>query len=131
MGARQAIPADNQRRRSRRRGRLLLFRLAAPRSCAIWQVSLSRGIWSESGLRSLAEELLSVSVTRYPHHMPPKTPKERREQIEAQQNEPAAPGQERTAEGMQVETPSGFDFLANLRKVASRRLPKRHGSAGE
>jgi len=63
--------------------------------------------------------------------MPPKTPKERREQIEAQQNEPAAPGQERTAEGMQVETPSGFDFLANLRKVASRRLPKRHGSAGE
>ena len=36
--------------------------------------------------------------------MPPKTPSELREQIEAQQNEPASEGHERTAEGMDVET---------------------------
>jgi len=57
--------------------------------------------------------------------MPPKTPSELREQIEAQQNEPAAPGHERTAEGMEVETPTRANFFGNLRKVA---LPKRHSS---
>jgi hypothetical protein len=50
--------------------------------------------------------------------MPPKTPDELREQIEAQQNEPVAPGHERTAEGMEVPTPSLKRFLGNLRKVS-------------
>jgi hypothetical protein len=59
--------------------------------------------------------------------MPPKTPSELREQIEAQQNEPAAPGQERTAEGMETKTPSEADFFGNLRKMARNSLPKRHG----
>jgi hypothetical protein len=57
--------------------------------------------------------------------MPPKTPSELREQIEAQQNEPANPDHERTAEGMEVETPSESDFFGNLRKVARKPLPKR------
>ena len=60
--------------------------------------------------------------------MPPKTPSELREQIEAQQNEPAAPDHERTAEGMEVEPPSESDFFGNLRKVARKPLPKRRGS---
>jgi hypothetical protein len=59
---------------------------------------------------------------RYPHHMPPKTPNELRKQIEAQQNEPASPGHERTAEGEEVETPSESEFMGNLQKVA--RKPK-------
>ena len=54
--------------------------------------------------------------------MPPKTPSELREQIEAQQNQPASPGHERTAEGEEVETPSESEFMGNLRKVA--RKPK-------
>jgi hypothetical protein len=54
--------------------------------------------------------------------MAPKTPSELREQIEAQQNEPATPGHERTAEGEEVETPSENKFMENLRKVA--RKPK-------
>jgi hypothetical protein len=57
--------------------------------------------------------------------MPPKTPSELREQIEAQQNEPAAPGHERTAEGMETPTPSGSEFFGNLRKIARKPLPKR------
>ena len=52
--------------------------------------------------------------------MAPKTPSELREQIEAQQNEPAAPGHERTAEGMEAETPSKNAFFGNLRKVARK-----------
>jgi hypothetical protein len=60
--------------------------------------------------------------------MPPKTPSELREQIEAQQNEPAAPGNERTAEGMEARTPSGNEFFGNLRKIASKPLPKRRSS---
>lgn len=51
--------------------------------------------------------------------MPPKTPSKLREQIEAQQNQPASPGHERTAEG---ETPSESEFMGNLSKVA--RKPK-------
>jgi hypothetical protein len=50
--------------------------------------------------------------------MAPKTPNELREQIEAQQNEPATPGHERTAEGLDTRTPSEREFLRNLRKVA-------------
>ncbi len=57
--------------------------------------------------------------------MPPKTPSELREQLEARQNEPAAPGHERTAEGMAVETPTRREFFGNLRKVAGKPLPKR------
>jgi hypothetical protein len=63
--------------------------------------------------------------------MPPKTPSELREQIEAQQNEPAAPGHERTAEGIEIETPSEKDFFGNLRKVARKPLPKRNSSPGK
>ena len=59
--------------------------------------------------------------------MPPKTPSELREQIEAQQNEPAAPGHERTAEGMEVETPTQSELVENLRKV-SKSLPKRRNT---
>lgn len=58
--------------------------------------------------------------------MPPKTPRELREQIEAQQNEPATPGHERTAEGMEVETPTRRELFGNLRKVAGTPLRKRH-----
>ena len=57
--------------------------------------------------------------------MPPKTPSELRKQIEAQQNEPAAAGHERTAEGMETRTPSESEFLGNLRKIARKPLPKR------
>jgi hypothetical protein len=58
--------------------------------------------------------------------MTPKTPSELREQIEAQQNEPAAEGSERTAEGMETPTPSRDSFFGNLRKVARpEKRPKR------
>ncbi len=50
--------------------------------------------------------------------MPPKTPKQLREEIEAQQNEPATPGHERTAEGMEVETPTRREFFGNLEQVS-------------
>jgi hypothetical protein len=62
--------------------------------------------------------------------MAPKTPSELREQIEAQQNEPAsAPGLERTAEGMETPMPSRRSFFGNLRKVAGTRpLPHRDSS---
>lgn len=59
--------------------------------------------------------------------MPPKKPSELREQIEAQQHEPTEAGRERTAEGMETDTPSESDFFGNLRKVA-RPLRKRHSS---
>ena len=62
--------------------------------------------------------------------MTPKTPSELREQIEAQQHEPAADGNERTAEGMETEMPSESDFFGNLRKVA-RPLSKRNRSANK
>ncbi|MBA3733998.1 MAG: hypothetical protein H0W90_02190 [Actinobacteria bacterium] len=63
--------------------------------------------------------------------MPPKTPKELRDQIEAQQSVPAAPGHERTAEGMEVETPTGLELFGNLRKIAQKPLPKRRSSPGK
>lgn len=50
--------------------------------------------------------------------MTPKTPSEVKEQIEAQQEQPAKPGHERTAEGKSVPTPKRGDFLGNLAKVA-------------
>jgi len=61
--------------------------------------------------------------------MPPKTPRELREQIEARQDEPANEGHERTAEGMEAETPSETDFFGNLRKVVRKPLPNRNRSA--
>jgi hypothetical protein len=50
--------------------------------------------------------------------MPPKTPSELKEQIENQNETPAEPGKERTAEGMEVTPPSKEDFFGNLEKVA-------------
>ncbi|MFL6007448.1 MAG: hypothetical protein ACJ744_14510 [Gaiellaceae bacterium] len=50
--------------------------------------------------------------------MPPKKPDELREQIEAQANEPASKGNERTAEGVETRTPSRDEFLGNLRKAS-------------
>jgi hypothetical protein len=52
--------------------------------------------------------------------VPPKTPKQLREEIEAQQAEETAEGHERTAEGLETPTPSRDDFLANLGKVTKR-----------
>jgi hypothetical protein len=63
--------------------------------------------------------------------MPPKMPSELQAQIEAQRNEPASEGHERTAEGMEVETPSESDFFGNLRKVARKPLPKRDSGASK
>ena len=61
--------------------------------------------------------------------MPPKTPKDIREQLEAQHEQPAAQGNERTAEGMETRTPSRREFFGNLRKVARKPLP-RDGNSG-
>jgi hypothetical protein len=55
--------------------------------------------------------------------MPPKTPKELREQIEAQQGKSAEEGYEYTAEGVKVRTPSEDELLGNLAKVA--KAPKK------
>jgi hypothetical protein len=50
--------------------------------------------------------------------MPPKTPDELREQLEKQATEkPAREGRDRTAEGVEVPTPSRQDFLSNLERV--------------
>ena len=52
----------------------------------------------------------------------PKTPDEIKEQIErANEEPPAVPGHERTAEGMEVEPPSRDDFFSNLEKVSKPR----------
>ena len=48
----------------------------------------------------------------------PKTPDELREQIDAQNEQPAKEGHERTAEGLSVETPTRDDFFGNLAKVS-------------
>jgi hypothetical protein len=49
----------------------------------------------------------------------PKTPDELKEQIEeANEEPPAVPGNDRTAEGMEVRRPSRDDFFANLEKVS-------------
>jgi hypothetical protein len=51
--------------------------------------------------------------------MPPKTPDELREQLEQQvADKPPREGQDRTAEGVDVPTPSRDDFMRNLEKVA-------------
>lgn len=48
----------------------------------------------------------------------PKTPDELKEQIEKQREMPSPEGEERTAEGLSVETPKAGDFFSNLEKVA-------------
>jgi hypothetical protein len=55
--------------------------------------------------------------------MPPKTPKQLREQIEAQQDKPAEEGYEWSAEGLKVRTPDEGELFGNLEKVA--RPPKK------
>jgi hypothetical protein len=50
--------------------------------------------------------------------MPPKKPSELKKQIEAQQDQPAKEGHERTAEGLSVETPTRADFFSNLEKTS-------------
>lgn len=49
--------------------------------------------------------------------MPPKTPSELSEQIAKQNEQPAEEGHERTAEGLEVETPERGDFFGNLDKI--------------
>lgn len=54
--------------------------------------------------------------------MPPKTPSELNEQIKkANEQTPAIPGNERTAEGLEVQPPKRDDFFSNLEKVAKAR----------
>lgn len=55
--------------------------------------------------------------------MPPKTPKQLREQIEAQQDKPAEEGYEWSAEGMKVRTPDDDELFSNLEKVARPSKP--------
>ena len=50
--------------------------------------------------------------------MPPKTPDELREQLEAQNAEQPAEGKDRTAEGLEVDRPSRQEFFGNLEQVA-------------
>lgn len=51
--------------------------------------------------------------------MAPKTPSELKEQIEKQAEEnPPAPDNQRTAEGLEVPTPTRKAFLGNLEKVS-------------
>jgi hypothetical protein len=50
--------------------------------------------------------------------MPPKTPNELREQIEQQNEQPAGEGRERTAEGLEVDTPSRKEFFSKLGRIA-------------
>lgn len=52
--------------------------------------------------------------------MPPKKPEQLRRAIEAQQDKPADPGFEYTAEGMKVRTPDEGELLGNLKKVVHR-----------
>lgn len=53
------------------------------------------------------------------NHPGPKTSEELREQIEAQQEQPTEPGNERTAEGMETRTPKRGEFLGHLEKAAT------------
>jgi hypothetical protein len=48
----------------------------------------------------------------------PKTPEQIKAELEAQQDQPARPGHDRTAEGLSVPTPSRDDFFGNLAKVS-------------
>lgn len=58
-------------------------------------------------------------LPRYAGEAMPKTPDELKEQIEQQNEEPpAVPGHERTAEGLEVDPPSREDFFTNLEKVS-------------
>jgi hypothetical protein len=50
--------------------------------------------------------------------MAPKTPKELKEQIDAQNETPAKEGNDRTAEGLSVPRPQRGDFFSNLEKVS-------------
>jgi hypothetical protein len=54
--------------------------------------------------------------------MPPKKPSDLKEQIESQQDRPAAEGNEHSAEGEEMRTPERGEFFGNLEKAAS---PKR------
>lgn len=51
--------------------------------------------------------------------MAPKTPNELKQQIEeANEEPPAIPGNERTAEGLEVQPPKRGDFFGNLDKIS-------------
>jgi hypothetical protein len=50
--------------------------------------------------------------------MTPKSPDELREELERQNEQPAKPGHERTAEGMEVPIPSKHELLDNLKKLS-------------
>lgn len=50
--------------------------------------------------------------------MPPKTPRELREQVEEQAKKPTKPGHTRTAEGEEVPTPERGELLDNLRRLS-------------
>jgi hypothetical protein len=52
--------------------------------------------------------------------MPPKTPKELREQAEAQATRPTKPGHTRTAEGEEVPKPTRGELFTNLAKVSEQ-----------
>jgi hypothetical protein len=49
--------------------------------------------------------------------MTPKNPDKLREQVEAQQGEPAESGHDRTAEGLETPTPTKGAFFGNLKRV--------------
>lgn len=52
----------------------------------------------------------------------PKSPDELKEQIEkANEEAPAVPGHERTAEGLEVHPPKRSDFFSNLEKVSKQK----------
>ena len=48
----------------------------------------------------------------------PKTPDELKQQIERENEQPATEGSERTAEGLEVETPKRKDFFGNLERAS-------------
>jgi hypothetical protein len=50
--------------------------------------------------------------------MTPKSPDQLRKELERQNEQPAKPGHERTAEGMEAPVPSKRELLANLEKLA-------------
>jgi hypothetical protein len=50
--------------------------------------------------------------------MTPKTPSELKAQVEDENKQPAKEGNERTSEGLSVETPTEGDFFSNLEKVS-------------
>lgn len=67
------------------------------------------------------EPLRFVSETfgrgRYSRSVAPKTPRKLRKQVEAQQGKAAAPGHERSAEGVEIRTPTRGEVFGILRKV--------------